>query len=136
MILELVERILIHERDRKGSVETTQEVEIFFNFIGRYVPPHFGEVNLTPEEQEALRKKEETKDRLHRNYIRRRDSGRQKEYEDKTKAAKKAEMDEKKNALRAEDMDKGVFVPVSHLPKAEPTRAEQKTVALPVAANQ
>jgi hypothetical protein len=125
MILELVERILIHERDRKGSVETTQEVEIFFNFVGRYVPPHFGEVNLTPEEQEEIRKKEETKDRLHRNYIRRRDSGRQKEYEDKTKAAKKAEMDEKKNALRAEDMDKGVFVPVSAMPKKEPKKAKQ-----------
>lgn len=97
----------------------------------KYVPPHFGEVHLTAEEQEALRKKEETKDRLHRNYLKRKESGAQKRYEDKTKAAKKAEMDAKKNALRAEDISKGVFVPVSHLPKKEP-----KTATLPMAANQ
>lgn len=54
---------MAYERARKGSIETTQEVEIRFNFVGRYVPPHFGEVTLTPEEQEALRKKEERKDR-------------------------------------------------------------------------
>jgi hypothetical protein len=77
-------------------------------------------VNLTPEEQEAQRKKEETKDRLHRNYLRRKENGKQKEYEDKVKAQKKAEMDVKKNALRAEDISKGVFVPVSNLPNAEP----------------
>lgn len=38
MLLEFVEKILVHERDRKGSIETTQEVEIFFNFVGRYIP--------------------------------------------------------------------------------------------------
>jgi hypothetical protein len=136
MILEFVEKIHVHERDRKGSIETTQEVEIFFNFVGKYVPPHFGEVNLTPEEQEELRKKEETKDRLHRNYLRRKENGKQKEYEERVKAAKKTEMDAKKNAIRAEDIAKGVFVPVSNLPKAEPKIAEQGKGALPMAANQ
>ena len=120
MLNEFVAKILVHERDRKGSIETTQQVEIFFNFVGRYVPPHFGEVNLTPEEQEEQRKREERRDRLHRNYIRRRDNGKQKEYEDKTKVAKKVEMDAKKDALRAEDIAKGVFVHVSTIPKAEP----------------
>ncbi|SDE91859.1 hypothetical protein SAMN04488542_103207 [Fontibacillus panacisegetis] len=86
---------------------------------------------MTPEEQEELRKREERKDRLHQNYLRRKANGKQKEYEDKIKAAKKAEMDMKKNTLRAEDIQKGVFVPVSHLPKNEPTRA-----VLPVAVNQ
>ena len=37
MLNEFVEKIVVHERDRKGSVETTQEVEIYFNFIGRDV---------------------------------------------------------------------------------------------------
>jgi hypothetical protein len=41
-------------------------------------------------------------------------------------------MDSKKNALRDEDIAKGVFVPVSHLPKKEPKIAP----ALPMAANQ
>ena len=44
-------------------------------------------------------------------------------------------MDAKKNALRAEDIAKGEFVPVSHLPKAEPRKAVQKTSDLPMAAN-
>ena len=63
--------------DRKGSIETTQEVEIYFNFVGRYIPPHFGEVNLTPEELEPLRKKEERKDKLHQAYLRRKANGTQ-----------------------------------------------------------
>lgn len=126
MLLEFVEKILVHERDRKGSVETTQEVEIFFNFVGRYIPPHFGEVALTPEEQEEIRKREARKDRLHQNYLRRKANGKQKEYEERTKASKKAEMDAKKEALRAEDISKGVFVPVSYLPKNEPVKAERR----------
>lgn len=123
MLNEFIEKIMVHERDRKGSIDTTQEVEIYFNFVGRYIPPHYGEVELTPEEQEALRKKEERKDKLHQNYLRRKASGAQKRYENKIKAAKKAEMDAKKTAIRAEDMAKGVFVHVSDLPKREPQRA-------------
>ncbi len=39
MLNEFVEKIMVHERDRKGSTDTTQEVEIYFNFVGRYIPP-------------------------------------------------------------------------------------------------
>ena len=123
MLNEFIEKILVHERDRKGSQDTTQEIEIYFNFVGRYVPPHFGEVELTPKEQEALRKKEARKDRLHRNYLRRKANGKQKQYEDKVKAAKKAELEVKKATIRAEDIQKGVFIPVSSLPKQEPQKA-------------
>ena len=31
MLNEFVEKILVHERDRKGSIETTQAVEVYFN---------------------------------------------------------------------------------------------------------
>ena len=123
MLNEFIEKILVHERDRKGSQDTTQEIEIYFNFVGRYLPPHFGEVALTPEEQEALRKKEARKDRLHRNYLRRKANGKQKQYEEKAKATRKAELEAKKAAIRAEDIQKGVFIPVSSLPKQEPQRA-------------
>jgi hypothetical protein len=136
MLNEFIEKIHVHERDRKGSQETTQQVEIFFNFVGRYVPPQFAEVELTPEQLEEKRKIEERKDRLHQNYLRRKERGKVAEDYEKTKVKKKAAMDAKKNALRAEDVAKGVFVPVSALPKKEPKKAEQKKTDLPIAANQ
>ncbi len=125
MLNEFIEKILVHERDRKGSIQTTQEVEIYFNFVGRFVPPAFGEVELTPEELEEIRKREERKDRLHQNYLKRKASGAQKRYEDKIKERKKAEIEAKKAAIRAEDIAKGVFVPVSSLPQREPQKGAQ-----------
>ena len=125
MLNEFIEKILVHERDRKGSIQTTQEVEIYFNFVGRFVPPAFGEVELTPEELEEIRKREERKDRLHQNYLKRKASGAQKRYEDKIKEKKKAEIEAKKAAIRAEDIAKGVFVPVSQLPTREPQKGVQ-----------
>ena len=122
MLNEFVEKILVHERSRKGSQDTTQEIEIYFNFLGRYIPPSLQPVPLTPEEQEELRKKEERKDRLHQNYLKRKASGAQKRYEDKIKAKKKAEMDAKKALIRAEDMKKGVFSTIGQLPKEEPRK--------------
>ena len=125
MLNEFIEKILVHERDRKGSIQTTQEVEIYFNFVGRFVPPAFGEVELTPEELEEIRKREERKDRLHQNYLKRKASGAQKRYEDKIKKRKKAEIEAKKAAIRAEDIAKGVFVPVSQLPARKPKKGVQ-----------
>ena len=122
MLNEFVEKILVHERARKGSQDTTQEIEIYFNFLGRYIPPSLQPVPLTPEEQEELRKQEGRKDRLHQNYLKRKASGAQKRYEDKIKAKKKAEMDAKKALIRAEDMKKGVFSTVGQLPKEEPRK--------------
>ena len=128
MLNEFVEKILVHERSRKGSQDTTQEIEIYFNFLGRYIPPSLQPVPLTPEEQEELQKKEERKDRLHQNYLKRKASGAQKRYEDKIKAKKKAEMDAKKALIRAEDMKKGIFSTVGQLPKEEPRKATSAAV--------
>lgn len=123
MLNEFVEKILVHERARKGSQATTQEVEIYFNFVGRYIPPALQPVPLTPEEQEELRKKEERKDRLHRNYLRRKANGKQKEWEERYNAKRKAKMEAAKAAIRAEDMEKGIFTTVSQLPRQEPRKA-------------
>ena len=123
MLNEFVEKILVHERARKGSQDTTQEVEIYFNFVGRYIPPTMQPVPLTPEEQEELRKKEERKDRLHRNYLRRKANGKQKEWEERYNAKRKAQMEAAKAAIRAEDMAKGIYTTVSQLPHQEPRRA-------------
>ena len=123
MLNEFVEKILVHERARKGSQDTTQEVEIYFNFVGRYIPPALQPVPLTPEEQEELWKKEERKDRLHQNYLRRKANGKQKEWEERYNAKRKAKMEAAKAAIRAEDMEKGIFTTVSQLPKQEPRKA-------------
>ena len=123
MLNEFVEKILVHERARKGSQDTTQEVEIYFNFVGRYIPPALQPVPLTPEEQEELRKKEELKDRLHQNYLRRKANGKQKEWEERYNAKRKAQREAAKAAIRAEDMEKGIFIPVSQLPRQEPRKA-------------
>ena len=123
MLNEFVNKILVHERDRKGSIETTQAVEVYFNFVGKYIPPAFRDVELTPEEQEALRKKEELKDRRHQAYLRRKASGWQRQYEERTRAAKKAKIDAGKAAIRAEDMAKGIYAHVADLPRQEPKRA-------------
>ena len=122
MLNEFVEKILVHERDQKGRIDTTQQVEIYFNFVGKYVPPNFGEVELTPEEQEEIRKREERKERLHQNYLKRKANGKQKEYEARIKEQKKAEIEAKKEAIRLEDISRGIFVPVNLMPKAEPRK--------------
>ena len=123
MLNEFVEKILVHERSRKGSQDTTQEIEIYFNFLGRYIPPALQPVPLTPEEQEELRKKEERKDRLHQNYLRRKANGKQKEWEERYTAKRKAQVEAAKAAIRAEDMEKGIFTTISQLPRQEPRKA-------------
>ncbi len=123
MLNEFVEKILVHERDRKGSIETTQAVEVYFNFVGKYIPPAFRDMELTTEEQESLRKKEELKDKRHQAYLRRKASGWQRQYVERTRAAKKAKIDAGKAAIRAEDMAKGIYARVADLPRQEPKRA-------------
>ena len=123
MLNEFVEKILVHERARKGSQDTTQEVEIYFNFVGRYIPPALQPVPLTPEEQEELRKKEERKDRLHQNYLRRKANGKQKKWEEHYNAKRKAQVEAAKATIRAGDMEKGIFTTVSQLPRQEPRKA-------------
>lgn len=101
MINEFVEKIIIHERDRKGSQTSKQKIEIYFNFIGNYEPP---KEELTEEEKQKLEEEErkinERKDRLHQNYLKRKASGKQKEYEKKYKARREQKKQEKLKVLK------------------------------------
>jgi len=80
-INEFVEKISIHERNRKGSQTVNQKIENSFNFIGNYKP---SKEELSKEERLKCKKEErkikERKDRLQRNYLKRKESGKQKEY--------------------------------------------------------
>ncbi|BDQ54436.1 recombinase [Enterococcus faecalis] len=108
MINEFVKKIIIHERDRKGSQTSKQKIEIYFNFIGNYELP---QAELSEEKKQKLeeeeRKIEERKDKLHQNYLKRKASGKQKEYEDKYKARREQKKQEKIKVL------KRVGIPVS-----------------------
>ena len=121
MLLELIDKILVHERDIKGSSNCTQEIEIFFNFVGRYLPPDFEKEPTAEElaEQEIERKKREKR---HQAYLRRKESGKAREYyEARIKAARKAEIEAMKAEIRQEDQEKGVFYVVADCPEGEPT---------------
>lgn len=93
MLNEFIEKVVVHERDRKGSSDTTQRIDIFFNFIGQIEIPA---EEIDPEEQARLdaerAKKEATKERLRRNYLKRKASGKQKEYEASYAAKRRARM--------------------------------------------
>ena len=85
MLHEFIEKIVVHERDRKGKIDSPQTVEIHLNFIGEYIPPTIEAEPLTPEElaeQEALLKRRE---RFRRAYEKRVESGAQKKYYERTK---------------------------------------------------
>ncbi|KAB0575720.1 DNA invertase Pin-like site-specific DNA recombinase [Fusobacterium naviforme] len=100
-INEFVEKIIIHERDRKGSQNSKQKIEIYFNFIGNYEPP---KEELTEEErlklEEEERKINERKDRLHQNYLKRKANGKQQEYEERYKARREQKKQEKLKVLK------------------------------------
>ncbi|MFS5157467.1 recombinase family protein [Streptococcus agalactiae] len=108
MINEFVEKIVVHERDRKGSQTSKQKIEIYFNFIGNYELP---QAELSDEEKQKLeeeeRKIKKRKDKLHQNYLKRKASGKQKDYEDKYKARREQKKQEKIKVL------KRVGIPVS-----------------------
>ena len=91
MLNEFIEKIIIHERDRKGSQDTIQKVDIYFNFIGQFdlqtKPP-------TADELEECKKKQETKNRLHQNYLIRKANGKQAEYEKRYKKKRLARLEQ------------------------------------------
>ena len=105
MINEFVEKIIVHERNRKGSQTSKQKIEIYFNFIGNYEPPK-EELTEEEEEEERLkieeeeRKIKERKDRLHQNYLKRKVNGKQQEYEERYKTRREQRKQEKLKVLK------------------------------------
>jgi len=72
MLNEFIEKIIVHERERKGSINVKQVVEIHFNFIGSFNVPKepLDPVTLAKQEEEELRTNAR-RDRLHQNYLKR-----------------------------------------------------------------
>lgn len=120
MLLELIDKILVHERDVKGSINCSQEIEIYFNFIGKYLPPDFVK-EPTAEELEAMEIERKRKAKAHAAYLRRKESGWQKAYEARIKAEKKAKIEAMKEEIRQEDRSNGVYLVVADSPDGQPT---------------
>jgi len=99
MLNEFVEKIIVHERDKKGKIETTQKVEIHLNFIGEYLPPSMEPVPIQPVDEEELRRVLERREIFRQNYLKRKASGKQKIYEKRYDEKRKARLAANKVAL-------------------------------------
>jgi len=100
MLHECIEKIVVHERDRKGAIDSPQTVEIHFNFIGEFMPP-----SMVTEKEVAQLSEAEQEEILQRRagyrkaYEQRVASGAQKKYYERTKYKKRAEYDAAKAAI-------------------------------------
>ncbi|MCD8157716.1 MAG: DUF4368 domain-containing protein [Clostridiales bacterium] len=110
MLIEFIDKILVHERQYKGRIDSPQTIEIYFNFIGQLaLPCGEPEKALTPEEIEQAEKKEKRRQKLHESYLKRKASGKAAAYYLKVKEEKKAKMDADKEKIRAEDRTNGIY---------------------------
>ena len=73
---------------------------------------------------DRLQRQEAIKDKRHRAYLRRKESGWQAEYEAKKKVKRKQQMDKKKEMIRHEDVEAGIFIPASETKGNRPRIAE------------
>jgi hypothetical protein len=103
MLNEFIEKIVVHERDRKGKIDSPQTVEIHLNFIGEYIPPMMEKKKLTAKEKAEQEKVLERRERFRRAYEQRVESGAQKQYYERTKYKKRAQYDADKAALLDEN---------------------------------
>lgn len=119
MLNEFVEKVLVYERDIKGASDCTQRIDIYFNFIGHYLPPTM----RTEPTKEQIAQNEAIiarRVKFRERYQKAKEKGTYQKYYERTKAKKKQEMDEAKDLERAKDRENGVFheVGVVDIPKA------------------
>jgi hypothetical protein len=108
MLNEFIEKIVVHERDRKGAIDSPQTVEIHLNFIGEYIPPMMEQPKkLTAKEKAEQAQVLERRERFRRAYEQRVASGAQKQYYERTKYRKRAQYDAEKVALLDESYTLG-----------------------------
>ena len=120
MMNEFVEKIVVYERDIKGSQTSPQRIDVYFNFIGQYIPDSLKNRTVSKEEIEEAIEKAAKRSQYMENYKKRKANGSQARYEKHTKGRRKAAIDAKKAALRAEDVANGLYTPVQ--PILEPQK--------------
>ncbi len=91
MLNEFVEQLVVHERDRKGCVNTDQQVDVYLNFIGEFeVPQEPVDPAILAAQEEERRKKAEKQERQHQKYLKLKAEGRIDEYNRRAKAKREA----------------------------------------------
>jgi hypothetical protein len=91
MLNEFIEKIVVHERDAKGCIDTEQKVDIHLNFIGEFeIPKEAVDPAVLAEQEETNRKKLEKRERQHQKYLQLKAAGKIAEYEQNTKAKRAA----------------------------------------------
>ena len=123
IVHQFVDKIVVHEREVKGSQTSPQQIDIYFNFVGNFVPPNFGKAPLTPEQEEEQKAQEERRAKFKQNYQKRKANGSQQIYEERYKEKHRAKVMAKKDEYRAEAIANGVYTPV------QPILQPQKGVA-------
>lgn len=119
MVNEFIKKIVVYERDQKGRVDTTQKVEIYFNFIGQFeLPVEEIDPEILKAQAEERQKILERKEKLHQNYLKRKSSGKVAEDYEKSKEKRKV----KKQKFN-EEVKKTYGIPVSELDLGVPTVA-------------
>ena len=112
MLNELIDKIVVYERDIKGSQTSPQRVDVYFNFIGQYIPDSLKNRTIPPEEIEAAVEKANKRKQYMENYRKAKANGYYRKYAEHTKARHKAAIDAKVAALQAEDIANGIYTPV------------------------
>ena len=107
MLHELIEKVVVHERDRKGKIDSPQTVEIHLNYIGEFMPPVVEKKALTPKEQAEQEEILKRRERFRLNHQKRVESGAYKEYYERTKYKKRAERKAIKETLFDENYTLG-----------------------------
>jgi len=107
MLHEFIEKIVIHERDHKGKIDSPQTVDIHLNFIGEFIPPTEEVKQLTQEELAEQEKIQKRRERFRRAYEQRVASGEQKKYYERTKNKVRDKRKAQKAILFEEDYTLG-----------------------------
>ena len=72
---QFVDHIVVHERTIKGSPNSPQQIDIYFNFIGNFIPPDFIDAPPTPEQLEEMQKQAARREKYRQAYQRRKANG-------------------------------------------------------------
>jgi hypothetical protein len=101
MLNELIDKIVIHEREIKSSILSPQQIDIHFVYIGELAS--LTQKEPTAEEQEQLAKELARRKIFQERYQKAKASGRQQEYDKKHRPRSQARKQAEKEKILAED---------------------------------